>query len=121
ASTSNNREPDWRPAKLRRAAKTSTAPRGKLTLDGFAALTGDNPRFGLRANASSVRVRLEQGASIVADANMRLTGTKDGSQLSGTATITRIAYAPQSDIGSLLTRAAPPVQAPAVPSPLLDN
>src|SRR5260370_37544377 len=35
--------------------------------------------------------------------------------------ITRVAYAPQTDLGSFLSRAAPPVQAPTTPSPLLDN
>jgi translocation and assembly module TamB len=59
--------------------------------------------------------------SIVADGNMRLTGTTEGSQLSGAATITRISYAPQTDLGSLLSRTAPPVQAPTTASPLLDN
>ena len=93
---------------------------GKLTLTGFATLNADNPRFGLRANASGVRVRIEQGTSIVADANVNLSGTLERSQLSGTATITQIAYAPQTDLGSFLTRAAPPVQADTAPS-FLDN
>jgi translocation and assembly module TamB len=100
---------------------TAESGGGTLALNGFATLSGNNPRFGLRTNASSVRVRVQQGASIVADGAISLSGTKDGSQLSGTATINRIAYAPQTDVGSMLTRAAPPIQAPSTPSPLLDN
>ncbi len=93
---------------------------GKLTLGGFVVL-GGTPRFGLRAKGSSVRIELQPGVSVVADGNLNLSGTRSASQLSGTASITRIAYAPRSDLGSFLTRAAPPVQATGAPSPLLDN
>jgi translocation and assembly module TamB len=80
----------------------------------------DTLRFGLRANASGVRVRLQPGVSVVADANVRLSGTSDTSVLSGTVTVDRVTYAPRTDFGAALTRAAPPVQS-AAPSPLLDN
>ncbi len=93
---------------------------GKLTLGGFVVMTG-NPRFGLRAQSSSVRIELEPGVSAVADGNLNLAGTASGSQLSGTATVVRVAYNPRSDLGSFLTRAAPPVQATGAPSRLLDN
>ena len=99
---------------------TAESGGGKVTLDGFT-IIDENLRFGLRANASNVRVRLQQGVSIVADANVRLAGTSDSSVLSGTVTIDRVAYAPRTDLGSVLTRAAPPVQSAAAPSPLLDN
>jgi translocation and assembly module TamB len=99
---------------------TAESGGGKLTLNGFATLGADNRRFALRANASSVRIRLDQGASVVGDANVSLSGSSDGSLLSGSATITQINYAPQTDIGSFLTRAAPPIQAGTSPS-LLDN
>jgi len=93
---------------------------GKVTLDGFATIDG-GLRFGLRANASNVRVRLQQGVSVIADAILRLTGTTDGSILSGNITVVRVTYAPRTDLASVLTRAAPPVQGSAAPSPLLDN
>lgn len=99
---------------------TAESGGGKVTLSGFATLSGDNRRFALRANATSVRVRLDQGASIVADANLSLTGSEDGSLLSGSATINQINYTPQTDLGSFLARSAPPIQAGA-PSSLLDN
>ena len=99
---------------------TAESGGGKLTLDGFTTMT-DTFRFGLRANASGVRVRLQQGVSIVAEANVRLSGTNDTSVLSGTVTIDRVTYAPRTDLASVLTRAAPPVQSAAVPSPLLEN
>jgi len=99
---------------------TAESGGGKLSFGGFVVMAG-NPRFGLRMSASSVRVELQPGVSIAADGNLTLAGTQSGSELSGKATITRIAYAPRSDLGSLLTRVAPPVQAAATPSSLLDN
>jgi translocation and assembly module TamB len=99
---------------------TAESGGGKVTLDGFTTRT-DTLRFGLRANASNVRVRLQQGVSIVADANVRLSGTNETSVLSGTVTIDRVTYAPRTDLASVLTRAAPPVQAAAPPSTLLEN
>ena len=81
----------------------------------------DVVRYGLRANAANVRVRLREGASVGLDANISLTGTTDASSVSGTVTINRVTYAPQSDFGSMLSRAAPPTESPREPSPLLEN
>jgi translocation and assembly module TamB len=99
---------------------TAESGGGKVTLNGFATLNGDDPRFALKANASSVRVRVQQGASIVGDANLSLSGTADGSLASGTITVTGINYTPQTDIGSFLARTAPPIQAGTQAS-MLDN
>jgi translocation and assembly module TamB len=99
---------------------TADSGGGKLTLSGFAAYA-QGVRFSLRANASKVRVRVQEGVSINADADIHLTGTTDSSVLSGTATIDQLTYSTRSDIGSILTRAAPPVQSPTTPSPFLDN
>lgn len=93
---------------------------GKITMAGFVAYR-DEFRFGLRADASGVRVRPAAGASVVADANVRLTGTAENSTLSGTATIQRLAYAPQTDIAAVLSTATPPFQSAAPPSPIADN
>jgi len=97
---------------------TAESGGGKLTLGGFLALT-NGVRFGLRANGSRVRVRT-QGVSIVTNSNLNLTGTPENSTISGTITIDRVNYAPQADLGSILTAAAPSVQSTA-PSPFLDN
>jgi translocation and assembly module TamB len=93
---------------------------GKVTLGGFASYANE-PRFGLRANASKVRVRVQQGLSVVVDTNVQLTGTAKASQATGTVTISEITYTPTSDFGSILTRAAPPVENATTPSPVLDN
>jgi translocation and assembly module TamB len=91
---------------------TAESGGGKVTIRGSGVLTG-NRRFGLSLNGSGVRVRLEEGVSLVADANLNLTGTPGGSALSGTVTIEKVAYAPQTDLASILVRASPPVQATA--------
>jgi translocation and assembly module TamB len=99
---------------------TAQSGGGKVTLSGIVSWA-DMLRLGLRATANGVRVRTEQGVSVVANAFVNVTGTTESSLASGVVNVTRITYAPQSDFGSILTRAAPPVQAPAAPNPLLDN
>jgi translocation and assembly module TamB len=98
---------------------TAESGGGKVSLRGFATLSGGK-RFGLNAEASNVRVRT-QGVSIVTDGNVHLTGTAAGSFLSGTATITRITYSPQTDIGSLLALSTPPATSSSGGSTILDT
>jgi translocation and assembly module TamB len=93
---------------------------GKLSASGFASFT-QSLRFGLRVRANGVRVRIQEGASIMNDADMRLTGGTAASTLSGTVTITQLTYAPQTDIGSILSRSSTPVQSPESPSGLTEN
>jgi translocation and assembly module TamB len=99
---------------------TAESGGGKLNISGFATYA-EAVRFGLRANATNVRVRVQQGVSVASDADIRFAGTTQASLISGDVTVQRVTYAPQSDIGAMLTRSAPPVQSPAAPSPLLDN
>jgi hypothetical protein len=93
---------------------------GKLPVGGFVAYN-ELIRFGLRATAANVRIRLQQGVGAMADVNIQLTGGTQASLVSGTVTIDQVTYAPTSDFGSILSRAAPAVQSPTAPSPLLDN
>jgi translocation and assembly module TamB len=93
---------------------------GKVTLTGFVSYT-DVLRLAVRATTTNVRIRPQQGVSIVTSANINITGTTQASLASGTVTINRLTYAPQSDFGSMLTRAAPPVQASGEPNPFLEH
>jgi translocation and assembly module TamB len=93
---------------------------GKVTLSGFVAYSGAT-RMALRVNANNVHVRLQPGVSAAANADLHLSGRMDSSIASGTVTINQITYAPQSDLGAILSRAAPAVQSPPSPSLLLDN
>ncbi len=93
---------------------------GKVTLSGFMTYSGIT-RMALRVNATNVRIRLQPGVSAGADADLHLSGRLDSSLVSGNVTINQITYNPTSDIGAILSRAAPAVQSSATPSPLLDN
>ena len=97
---------------------TAESGGGKLTLSGFAALR-DGVRLGLRANASKIRVRLQQGVSAVANGNINLTGTLENNLLSGTVNLDSVTYAPQTDLASILSQ-APTVAETGAPS-FLDN
>jgi translocation and assembly module TamB len=93
---------------------------GKVVLGGSASYANE-PRFALNAKATRVRVRVEQGLSLVVDTNVQLTGGAKASVASGSVTVDEITYAPTSDFGSILTKTAPPVANATQPSPLLDN
>ena len=93
---------------------------GKITVTG-SVTRADNLRFALKVNAAGVRARIQQGVSAVATANINIAGTQDASLVSGLVTIDKLTYLPQTDIGSMLTRSAPPVQSSADTSPILQN
>ncbi|MDP9112133.1 MAG: translocation/assembly module TamB [Acidobacteriota bacterium] len=97
---------------------TAESGGGKVTLNGFVAIR-DGVRLGLRASASKVRVRLQPGVSVVADSNLTLTGTLQQNVLSGTVSLDRVTYAPQTDLASILGQAPTVVETGA--SSVLDN
>ncbi|MGD0047680.1 MAG: translocation/assembly module TamB domain-containing protein [Bryobacteraceae bacterium] len=93
---------------------------GKIELSGFAAYGGDGPTvFRLHATALQVRVRYPEGVSTVANADLRFTGTTASSILSGTITVLRTGFNPQSDFSSLLAQSSEPVRTPAARPGLL--
>ena len=94
---------------------------GKVSANGSVNFANGLLGFQLTANASQVRVRYPEGASTVADANIKLTGDINNSTVTGTVTIQRIAFNPHSDLGSMLTSSATPIETPSAPSPVLAN
>ncbi len=93
---------------------------GKITVTGFAEYA-DLSRFGIQVKATRVRARLQPGVSVVAGADLQLSGTSRRSTLSGTAVIGQVNYNPQTDMASILSQAEPSVQSETAPSPLLEN
>lgn len=89
---------------------------GKLGASGFVSYGGAALAYGLKATADAVRVRYPPGASVVASAQVNLTGTSDRSLLGGTVTIEKIGFNPQSDFGSMLSSSSQPAQAHSAPS-----
>lgn len=85
---------------------------GTVTLSGSASRTEGIYRFDLQGRTRDVRVRTESGVSVVSNANIRLSGSDKNSLLSGDVNVRMISLNTRSDIGSILTKAAPPVETP---------
>ena len=94
---------------------------GKVTLAGFAALTGSVVGFRVEAKARQVRIRYPEGVSSLSDADITLTGTSERSEASGKVTIRRISVNPKSDAASILARSVEPVRTPAARTGLAAN
>jgi len=92
---------------------------GQVSLTGFAGYGAGPMIFRLHARAQQVRVRYPEGVSTVADANLDFTGSSDRSTLSGSVTIVRTAFNPESDFSSLLAKSAEPVQTASARTGLL--
>jgi len=103
---------------------TAEAGGGQVSVTGSATLpTSQNEslRFGFQAKASRVRIQVQPGLGLVASANINLGGATGNSTLSGSITVEQVSFATRTDLGSLLSLAAPPVQTPSAPSPFLDT
>lgn len=99
---------------------TARSGGGTINASGFVGYSS-HLRFGLRTTVTKCRIEIQQGASIITGADIHMSGTTERSVVSGSVTIESVNYQPQSDIGAILSRAAPPVQAVSAPSPLLEN
>jgi len=99
---------------------TAESGGGRVALSGFVAFR-DELRFGLRVKGTNVRILPQEGISAVLDASLNISGTPRASIASGSVTVNRLSYAPQSDIGTILTRAAAPIENAATPVPILDH
>src|SRR5581483_11197638 len=69
-----------------------------------------------QAIADHVRYRSPEGMSITGNANLSLSGTSERSTLAGAVTVTRAAFSPQTDVGSLIASFAKPVSVPTTPN-----
>jgi len=93
---------------------------GRITVSGYAGLTGGALRYSLRANANRVRTR-QQGISIVNSATLTISGTSEQSVISGTVTVVSLGINPQSDFGSILSSTSAAQVADNQMSPFLSN
>jgi translocation and assembly module TamB len=89
---------------------TAVTGGGKITLSGFVAYSGKETDFRLEATASKVRVRYPEGASILADASLNLSGSTSRSLLAGRVTILQVGFQPRTDFGSMLVKSTQPVE-----------
>jgi translocation and assembly module TamB len=65
--------------------------------------------YRLQATARNVRYRSPDGISVTADGSLALVGTSDNSVLSGSVSVTRAAFNPRTDLGTLLASTTTPV------------
>jgi translocation and assembly module TamB len=80
---------------------------GTLSAGGFVDFgTGGPLIYRLNASAENVRVRYANSISLTASSQLRLTGTSKSSVLLGTATVSRVVFTPNADVGTLLAIAA---------------
>ncbi|HEX3684196.1 MAG TPA: translocation/assembly module TamB domain-containing protein [Bryobacteraceae bacterium] len=92
---------------------------GKISMTGFIGYSGETLAFNLRATADRVRTRYS-GISLTSNAGITLTGNMRRSVLGGNVSIQRIAYAPTSDAGSILSSfASTPPSTTTAASPLM--
>lgn len=92
---------------------------GKISMTGFVGYSGRTLAFNLKAMADKVRTRYS-GISLTSSATITLTGNLERSLLGGNVSIQRIAYAPTSDAGSLLSSfASTPPSTTTAESPLM--
>ena len=75
---------------------------GLLSFGGFATVYNRQLNFDLTLQTQDVRLRYPPGISSMATSTLRWAGTPDGSTLSGTATITKLAITPGFDFSSYL-------------------
>ncbi|MBV9265261.1 MAG: translocation/assembly module TamB domain-containing protein, partial [Acidobacteriaceae bacterium] len=89
---------------------------GKITVTGFAGLTGRALTYDVKATANHVRVRYS-GISVTSNATITVVGNSNRSLVSGNVSIQRIAYNSASDAGSILSNfASTPPSTPSAPS-----
>ena len=86
---------------------------GRIRLFGFAAFGAGSTIFRVHAAVDAVRIRYPEGVSTVLNSSLNLTGSPDRSMLSGTITVLRATFNPQSDFSSLIAHSAEPVRTPS--------
>jgi translocation and assembly module TamB len=77
----------------------------------FVGFRGTALIYRLQAKARNVRYRSEDGISVTTDGSLALIGTSESSVLSGSVFLTRAAFNPRTDLGTLLASTAVPVAA----------
>src|SRR5262249_53581347 len=93
---------------------------GLVTLGGFATLRKGHVTFDLTVHGDDVRLRYPPGVSSTADADLRFSGTNDGSTLTGDVTVTKLSITPGFDFGAYLARSAQSQPLPQT-NPLLNK
>lgn len=82
---------------------TAKSGGGELALSGFLSFAGGGPLiYHLEGSADNVRVRYAGSISVTVSSKLRLSGTSTKSLLSGTLSVSRVVFNPNTDVGNLL-------------------
>ncbi|HTW65107.1 MAG TPA: translocation/assembly module TamB domain-containing protein [Bryobacteraceae bacterium] len=92
----------------------------KFETGSFIGFRGEGLVYRLQGAASNVRYRSGNGVSLTMDGTLALVGTSENSVLSGTVSVIRAGFSPQTDLGALLASTAKPV-AEATPNDYLNG
>jgi translocation and assembly module TamB len=92
---------------------TAQSGGGNVSASGFVTFGGPTPMmYRLSAQADGMRVRYS-GVSITSDADLKYSGTNQGGLLAGNVTVTKAAFNPSTDIGSLFAASSEPIATPS--------
>ncbi len=92
---------------------TGTTGGGQVSFGGFVSY-GNGLAFNLTAHANEVRLRYPQGMSEALDGDLRLSGTRDSSILTGEVTVTRFSVNQNFDLAVAIAASKAP---PTLPNP----
>jgi len=92
---------------------------GRIAFGGFVGFGGGVLLYRVQATADHVRLRSPNGATGTFNAALNLTGSSQNALVSGSVTVLKAGFAPQTDLGGLLAASAQPATAPAAPSEYL--
>jgi translocation and assembly module TamB len=98
---------------------TAESGGGRVSVGGFIGFEGGSPlSYRLQVAADAVRFRYN-GVSITSNADLKYTGTSEKSLLSGNVIVTKAAFNPNTDVGSLFAANSHPVATPSTESGFL--
>ncbi len=92
---------------------------GRVAFGGFVGFGGGVLLYRVQATADHVRLRSSNGATGTFNAALNLTGSSQNALVSGSVTVLKAGFAPQTDLGGLLAESAQPLPAPAAPNEYL--
>jgi translocation and assembly module TamB len=75
----------------------------------------------MAVRARTVRIMSPVGATVVANANVKVSGTTDSSLVSGDVDVRAVAFNSRTDFGSILSKASPPKETPGDEQGFLDR
>jgi translocation and assembly module TamB len=100
---------------------TAQAGGGTLHISGSLNYAERPLRYDVTARSDGTRIRYPEGMSWLTGGTLRLTGSKDGAQLSGRVTVQRVTLSQGLEVAGVLVSAKEGISGPSTNSPFLRN